>query len=49
MPQLLVAVVGIPFLLWVGMLSLYLVLPALFDEWFRNLDNVMLDPLGDLR
>lgn len=49
MPQLLVAVVGIPFLLWIGMLALYLVLPALFDEWFQNLDRVMLDPLGDLR
>ena len=49
MPQLLVAIVGIPFLLWIGMVSLRLVLPSLFDEWFKHLDSVFLDPLGGLR
>ena len=49
MPQLLVAVVGIPFLLWIGMVALHHVLPALFDEWFSHLDNVLIDPLGGLR
>ena len=49
MPQLLVAIVGIPFLLWVGMLSLRLVLPSLYDAWFEHLDTVFLDPLGGLQ
>ena len=49
MPQLLVAIVGVPFLLWVGMVSLRLVLPSLFDVWFQHLDRTFIDPLGDLR
>lgn len=48
MPQLLVAVVGIPFLLWIGMVALYHVMPSIFDEWFSHLDKVFLDPLGGL-
>ena len=48
MPQLLVAVVGIPFLLWIGMIALYHVLPALFETWFDHLNNVFTDPLGGL-
>ncbi len=49
MPQLLVAIVGIPFLLWVGMVSLHHVLPSLFDQWFEHMDAVLIDPLGGLR
>lgn len=49
MPQLLVAVVGVPFLLWVGLISLYHVLPSLFDAWFEHLGNVFISPLGGLR
>lgn len=49
MPQLLVAVVGIPFLLWIGMITLYHVLPSIFDEWFHHLDRVFIDPLGGLQ
>ena len=49
MPQLLVAVVGIPFLLWIGMVALYHVLPSIFDAWFDSMENVFLDPLGGLR
>ena len=46
MPQLLVALVGVPFLVWVGMVILYLVLPSLFDAWTGHLDQVLVDPLG---
>ncbi len=49
MPQLLVAVVGIPFLLWIGMISLHHVLPSLYDEWFEHMDAIFIDPLGGLR
>lgn len=49
MPQLLVAVVGVPFLLWIGMVALHHVLPSIFDTWFESMDNVFIDPLGRLR
>lgn len=49
MPQLLVALVGVPFLVWVGMLVLYLVLPSLMETWRGNLDRVLIDPLGGWR
>lgn len=49
MPQLLVAVVGVPFLLWIGMVSLHHVLPSLFDAWFEHLGNVFISPLGGLQ
>ena len=48
MPQLLVALVGVPFLVWVGMLVLYHVLPSLFDAWTGPMRRLMLDPLGGL-
>ena len=49
MPQLLVALVGVPALVWVGMVILALVLPSLMDYWLSRLDRVMLDPLGGFR
>ena len=48
MPQLLVALVGVPAPVWVGMVVLALVLPALMDAWLVRLDRVMADPLGGL-
>lgn len=49
MPQLLVAIVGVPFLLWIGIVALYHVLPSIFDTWFDSMDAVFFDPLGGLR
>lgn len=49
MPQLLVALVGVPGLVWVGMVVLALVLPALMDAWTNHLNRVMTDPLGGVR
>ena len=49
MPQLLVALVGVPFLVWIGMVILYLVVPSLYTEWERHLAGVLLDPLGGIR
>jgi len=49
MPQLLVALVGVPALVWVGMVILALVLPALMDAWLARLDHVFTDPLGGIR
>ena len=46
MPQLLVALVGVPALVWVGMVVLALVLPALMDAWTARLEAVMINPLG---
>ena len=48
MPQLLVALVGVPFLIWIGLVTLYLVLPAIFGRWDEAMRNVFLDPLGGL-
>lgn len=49
MPQLLVALVGVPFLVWIGMVILYLVLPALFDTWSGHMRVVFFDPMGGFR
>lgn len=49
MPQLLVALVGVPGLVWVGLVVLALVLPSLMDTWMGHLRNVFSDPLGGLR
>lgn len=48
MPQLLVALVGVPFLVWIGMLVLYHVLPSLFEAWDAPMRQIMLDPIGGL-
>ncbi|MEO1493675.1 MAG: flagellar biosynthetic protein FliR [Pseudomonadota bacterium] len=49
MPQLLVALVGVPFLVWIGMIILYLVLPGIYAEWDRHLAATLIDPLGGIR
>ncbi len=49
MPQLLVALVGVPFLVWIGMVILYLVLPGVYAEWDRYLANALINPLTPLR
>ena len=49
MPQLLVALVGVPALVWVGAVILALVLPALMDTWLSHMREVFFDPLGGLR
>ncbi len=48
MPQLLVALVGVPFLVWIGVVVLYHVLPSLFDRWGEALVRVLSNPLGGL-
>lgn len=49
MPQLLVALVGVPFLVWIGFVVLYLVIPGVFTEWNVHLQRTLIDPLGGLR
>jgi flagellar biosynthetic protein FliR len=49
MPQLLVALVGVPFLVWIGIVVLYLVIPGIFAEWDVHLQRTLVDPLGGLR
>lgn len=46
MPQLLVALVGVPLLIALGLLTLYLTLPAIFDRWSVPMQRIFLDPLG---
>ena len=46
MPQLLVALVGVPALVWVGLAALALVLPALFEAWSDRLGDILAAPLG---
>ena len=48
MPQLLVALVGVPFLIWIGLVVLYHVLPSLFDAWEAPARRILFDPLGGL-
>ena len=48
MPQLLVALVGVPLLVGLGLATLYLVLPAIYDRWAPLLAATLTDPLGDL-
>ena len=48
MPQLLVALVGAPLLIGLGLVTLYLVLPAIFDRWASWAGNIFLAPLGGL-
>lgn len=49
MPQLLVALVGAPLLIGLGMLTLHLALPEIFARWGAALANVFADPLGGIR
>lgn len=48
MPQLLVALVGAPFLIWMGLVVLYHVIPGMFSRWDEALINVFLNPLAGL-
>ena len=49
MPQLLVALVGAPLLIGLGLGVLYIALPEIFAHWGAVLDRVLADPLGGLR
>lgn len=48
MPQLLVALVGVPFLVWIGVLVLYQAVPSIFASWGGAMDELIRDPLGGL-
>ena len=48
MPQLLVALVGVPLLVGLGLLTLYLVLPAIYDRWRPLLETILSNPLAGL-
>ena len=48
MPQLLVALVGVPLLIGLGMIGLYLTIPELFARWSQALVQILADPLGGL-
>ena len=48
MPQLLVALVGVPLLIGLGMIGLYLTIPELFARWSQALAEILADPLGGL-
>lgn len=49
MPQLLVALVGAPLLIGLGLTVLYLSIPEMFGRWGAMLANVLADPLGGLQ
>lgn len=49
MPQLLVALVGVPGLVWIGVVVLALVLPTLMETWLGYLDRTFEDPLAGVR
>lgn len=49
MPQLLVALVGVPALVWVGIVILALVLPTLMETWMGHLGRIYEDPLAGVR
>lgn len=46
MPQLLVALVGAPLLIGLGLAVLHISLPEIFARWSRELAAVLIDPLG---
>ncbi|MEO0819210.1 MAG: flagellar biosynthetic protein FliR [Pseudomonadota bacterium] len=48
MPQLLVALVGVPLLVGLGIGTLWLVLPELFSRWIDVASGLLADPLGRL-
>lgn len=49
MPQLLVALVGAPLLIGLGLLVLFIVLPEIFARWATVMEARLADPLGGLR
>jgi flagellar biosynthetic protein FliR len=48
MPQLLVALVGVPLLIGLGLVTLWLTLPAIYARWGSALGDILADPLGSL-
>lgn len=48
MPQLLVALVGVPLLIGLGLVTLYLVLPAIYGRWRPWVETIFAAPLGGL-
>lgn len=46
MPQLLLTLVGVPLLVGLGLLTLWLATPELFARWGEALGRVLADPLG---
>ncbi|MGF1445887.1 MAG: flagellar biosynthetic protein FliR [Pikeienuella sp.] len=48
MPQLMVVLIGVPLLISLGLFTLYVALPAIFDRWLAALANLFADPLGAL-
>lgn len=49
MPQLMVSFVGVPGIMWLGILILFVTAPAIFDAWGLSMERVFFDPLGSLR
>ncbi|MEM7744258.1 MAG: flagellar biosynthetic protein FliR [Pseudomonadota bacterium] len=49
MPQLLVALVGVPFIVWIGMVVLYHTMPEIYATWSGSMGRILVDPLMDLR
>jgi len=49
MPQLLVALIGVPLLVGLGMAILWLALPEIFARWSEALGAVLAEPLGGFR
>jgi flagellar biosynthetic protein FliR len=48
MPQLLVALIGVPMLIALGLATLYIAVPEIYARWGEALANVLADPLGGL-
>lgn len=48
MPQLMVTFVGVPGVIWLGLLALFLTAPAIFDAWGLRVGDVFADPLWGL-
>jgi flagellar biosynthetic protein FliR len=48
-PQLLVALVGAPLLIGLGLVALHAALPEIFDRWGLALARLLADPLGGLQ
>lgn len=49
MPQLMVSFVGVPLIVWLGLLALFATAPAVFDAWGLRVGAVFEDPLWGLR
>ncbi|MEO0621517.1 MAG: flagellar biosynthetic protein FliR [Pseudomonadota bacterium] len=48
MPQLLVALIGVPLLVGLGLITLWLSLPQIFERWGAMLNAIFSNPLGSL-